>query len=83
MAVHPVRDRYQEPVFHEFIEGALACGSAFSFVDRQALQVVEAHGDEDQVNHLGPKPCVYRLRLLLIPMSPMTLTRCQQRWTAA
>jgi RimJ/RimL family protein N-acetyltransferase len=39
-AVHPVRDRYREPVFREFFEGALACGSAFSFVDRQTSRVV-------------------------------------------
>jgi RimJ/RimL family protein N-acetyltransferase len=38
--VHPVHDRYKEPVFREFFEGALASGSAFSFVDRQTGKVV-------------------------------------------
>lgn len=39
-AVHPARERYREPVFREFFDGALACGSAFSFVDRRTSQVV-------------------------------------------
>ena len=39
-ALHPVFDRYKEPVFRAFFAGALACGSAFSFVDRQSGKVV-------------------------------------------
>jgi RimJ/RimL family protein N-acetyltransferase len=39
-ALHPVCDRYKEPVFREFFEGALACGSAFSIVDRQTSTIV-------------------------------------------
>ncbi|HXC53087.1 MAG TPA: GNAT family N-acetyltransferase [Candidatus Limnocylindrales bacterium] len=31
--LHPIRDRYTEPVFREFFDGALASGSAFTFVD--------------------------------------------------
>ena len=31
-AVHPVSDRYKEPAFREFFDGALASGSSFSFV---------------------------------------------------
>jgi len=39
-SVHPVRDRYKEPVFREFFDGALASGAAFSFVDRQTGKVI-------------------------------------------
>ena len=38
-AVHPVRDRYTEPVFRQFFNGAISCGSAFSFVDRQSGKI--------------------------------------------
>jgi RimJ/RimL family protein N-acetyltransferase len=38
-AVHPVRDRYTEPVFRQFFDGAMSCGSAFSFVDRQTGKI--------------------------------------------
>lgn len=38
-AVHPVRDRYTEPVFRQFFDGAMNCGSAFSFVDRQTGKI--------------------------------------------
>ncbi len=31
--VHPVRDRYTEPVFRQFFDGALASNAAFAFVD--------------------------------------------------
>ena len=33
-ALHPVRDRYLEPGFREFFDGAVASGSAFTFADR-------------------------------------------------
>ena len=32
--LHPVSDRYTEPVFREFFESALASKAAFTFVDR-------------------------------------------------
>lgn len=39
-AVHPARNRYQEPVFRDFFDAALASGSAFAFVNRQTDTVV-------------------------------------------
>lgn len=39
-AVHPVSDRYKEPVFRDFFDGALASGSGFSFVDRATGKVI-------------------------------------------
>jgi RimJ/RimL family protein N-acetyltransferase len=39
-AVHPVRDRYKAEVFREFFDGALACGSAFAFVDRDSGAII-------------------------------------------
>ena len=39
-AVHPVSDRYKEPAFREFFDGALASGSGFSFVDRATGKVI-------------------------------------------
>jgi RimJ/RimL family protein N-acetyltransferase len=39
-AVHPVSDRYKEPAFREFFDGALASGSSFSFVDRATGKVI-------------------------------------------
>lgn len=39
-AVHPARDRYKEPEFRQFFDGALASGSAFSFVDRATGKVI-------------------------------------------
>lgn len=37
---HPVRDRYTEPVFRQFFEGGLACGSAFAFIDRASGAII-------------------------------------------
>ena len=34
-AVHPASNRYQEPVFRQFFDDAVASGSAFVFVDRE------------------------------------------------
>lgn len=31
--LHPARDRYTEPVFRKYFDGAMASGSAFAFVD--------------------------------------------------
>ena len=39
-AVHPVSDRYKEPEFRQFFDGALASGSGFSFVDRATGKVI-------------------------------------------
>jgi hypothetical protein len=38
-ALHPVTNRHTEPVFRVFGEGAIASGSAFSFVDRQCARL--------------------------------------------
>lgn len=37
---HPVRDRYTEPVFRQFFEGGLACGSAFAFIERASGAII-------------------------------------------
>lgn len=39
-AVHPVSDRYKEPAFRDFFDGALTSGSGFSFVDRATGKVI-------------------------------------------
>jgi RimJ/RimL family protein N-acetyltransferase len=39
-ALHPVSDRYKEPVFRAFFDGALALKSAFSFVERESGRVI-------------------------------------------
>lgn len=39
-AVHPVRDRYTEPVFRKFFDSALSSGSAFAIVDRASGLIV-------------------------------------------
>lgn len=39
-AVHPVRDRYTEPVFRAFFDSALASGSAFSILDRASGRII-------------------------------------------
>ena len=38
--LHPAPDRYTETVFRQYFEGALNCGSAFAFVDRQSGKVI-------------------------------------------
>ncbi|MDA1074147.1 MAG: GNAT family N-acetyltransferase [Proteobacteria bacterium] len=38
--LHPVKDRYTEPVFRLFFDGAVACGSAFAFVDRATGKII-------------------------------------------
>lgn len=37
---HPVKDRYQEPVFRGFFDDALASGSAFTFVDHENDKII-------------------------------------------
>ena len=39
-SLHPQPDRYTEPVFRAFFDGAIASGSAFAFVDRQSGKVI-------------------------------------------
>jgi len=39
-SLHPVHDRYTEPVFRAFFDGAMASGSAFAFVDRQNGEII-------------------------------------------
>ena len=39
-ALHPVRDRYTEPVFRTYFDSALASGSAFSIVDRASGRII-------------------------------------------
>ncbi len=54
-ALHPVRERYQEPVFREFFDGALACGSAMSIVDLQTSRVVGSsryHGHDPDAGEI-------------------------------
>lgn len=38
--LHPVRDRYTEPVFRQFFESAIACKSAFAFVERTTSSII-------------------------------------------
>lgn len=37
---HPARDRYTEAVFREYFDGALNCGSAFAFIDRESGRII-------------------------------------------
>ena len=39
-AQHPASDRHEESVFREYFEGALASGSAFTFVDLETSEVI-------------------------------------------
>lgn len=39
-ALHPATDRYQEPVFREFFDGALATGSAFALTERESGKII-------------------------------------------
>ncbi len=38
-ALHPAKDRYTEPVFRAFFDGAIDSGSAFAFVDRATEEI--------------------------------------------
>src|SRR5690242_8161598 len=38
--LHPVRDRYTEPVFRAYFDSALASGSAFSIIDRASGRII-------------------------------------------
>jgi len=37
---HPSSDRYTERVFRRYFDDAIACGSAFAFVDRQSGRII-------------------------------------------
>lgn len=37
---HPESDRYQEAVFRKYFDGALASGSAFTFLDKASGQII-------------------------------------------
>jgi RimJ/RimL family protein N-acetyltransferase len=39
-ALHPASDRYKEPVFRKFFDGAIASGSGFSFVERESGKII-------------------------------------------
>ena len=39
-ALHPAPDRYTEAVFRTYFDDAIACGSAFAFVDRDSGDVI-------------------------------------------
>lgn len=46
---HPERDRYKETVFRGYFDDALACGTAFTFVDRTSGEIIGSsryHGYE-------------------------------------
>ena len=38
--VHPVRERYREPVFREFFDSGLESGMAFAIVDRRTATII-------------------------------------------
>lgn len=38
--LHPVRDRYTEPVFREYFDGAIASEAAFAFVERATGSII-------------------------------------------
>ena len=39
-ALHPAKDRYQEPVFRAFFDDAIASGSGFSIIDKQSGAII-------------------------------------------
>jgi len=39
-ALHPEADRYKEAVFRKYFDGALASGSAFTFVDKASGEII-------------------------------------------
>src|SRR5262245_262144 len=39
-ALHPVKDRYTEPVFRRFFDGGLASKMAFTFEDRASGEIL-------------------------------------------
>ena len=54
-AVHPARERFKEQVFREFFDGAIACGSAFAFVDRETEEIAGSSryfGYDDELSEI-------------------------------
>ncbi|MDH4125682.1 MAG: GNAT family N-acetyltransferase [Gammaproteobacteria bacterium] len=52
---HPASDRYQEAVFRNYFDGALASGSGFAFVDNSSGQIVGSsryHGYDPAVHEV-------------------------------
>ena len=49
--LHPAPDRYLEAKFRGYFEDALACGSAFTFIDRQSGAIIGSsrYNDHDPV----------------------------------
>jgi RimJ/RimL family protein N-acetyltransferase len=52
---HPESDRYQAPVFREYFDGALASGSAFSFIDNRSGEIIGSsryHGHDPELSEI-------------------------------
>ena len=53
--LHPVSDRYTEPVFREFFDSALASKAAFAFVDRATGEIFGSsryHGHDPDLSEI-------------------------------
>jgi RimJ/RimL family protein N-acetyltransferase len=53
--VHPVPDRYTEPAFRKFFDGAVSSKMAFAFVDRATNRVIGSsryHGHDPVLNEI-------------------------------
>src|SRR5258708_39887129 len=53
--LHPVPDRYTEPVFREFFDGAMSSKMAFVFVDRLTSRLIGSsrfHGYDADLNEI-------------------------------
>lgn len=57
-ALHPSHDRWQEPVFREFFDDALAKGGALAVVDKHAPIAVEGTSGE-VIGSSRFQPCAY------------------------
>lgn len=54
-ALHPVKDRYTEPVFREFFDGGLASGMAFAILRRDTNAIIGSsryHGHDPQAGEV-------------------------------
>jgi RimJ/RimL family protein N-acetyltransferase len=53
--VHPAPDRYTEPVFRDYFDGALASGSGFAIVDRATGEIIGSsryHGFDPELSEV-------------------------------
>lgn len=53
--LHPVTDRYTEPVFRGFFDDAIASGSAFAFVERETGKIIGSsryNGLDEQLSEI-------------------------------